>query len=188
MRARTSLAILAAAAATPAIAQDGLIARASLDMVGYAPSACLIGRAPRGTGTNAVLAAAGARQADIRIVELVDPTTSQPRPTSISLSLPVVCNVSHQIIVRTQNGGLARDNREGGLQAEPGFRETVPYGVTARWAGVVATGQSGVPFELIAPDAAAGDLTLDIEIMPGGQPLVAGSYSDELVVELRVAT
>lgn len=188
MRARLLFAAFLSALATPALAQDGAVGRASLDMVGYAPSACLISGAPRGTGANAVLDAVGARQADIRIVELVDPTTGQARAASISLALPVICNVNHQVIVRTQNGGLARDDRSGGGQAAPGFREAVPYGVTARWAGVVAGGQSGAPFELIAPGAAAGDLAIDIDIPAGGVPLVAGAYSDQLVVELRVAS
>lgn len=189
MRLRTSLILaLATAVATPVAAQDPSVARANLDMVGYAPSACLINGVARGTGNNAVLGAAGARQADIRIIELVDPATAGTRATSISLALPVVCNVGHQVILRTQNGGLSRSNRAGGAQATPGFRESVAYDVTARWAGATAVGRSDAPFELSAPEAAAGDLSIDITIPAGGDPLVAGAYSDQLVVELRVAS
>jgi hypothetical protein len=188
MRVQTCLAALVALAATPALGQEAPAARASLDMVGTAPGACLISGAARGTGTNAVMGVAAARQADIRIIELVDPNTSLARAASISVSLPIICNVGHRVLLRTQNGGLVRSNRAGGAAAAQGFREAVPYGMTASWAGATVTGQSASGFDLIAPEAAAGDLAIDIEIPAGGAPLVAGAYSDQLVIELRVAS
>lgn len=188
MRAHIAFAAALLAVPAAATAQESPQARGELKVSGIAPSACLVQGAARGTGSNAALGTATGRQADIRILQLVDPQTSLARATSMNLSLPIVCNVGHRIILRAQNGGLARSNRAGGAQATPGFRETVPYALTASWAGVSMRSGSEASVNLAAPDAAAGDLTIDIDIPGGGAPLIAGAYSDLLVVELRVAS
>jgi len=188
MRATIIPILLGLALPSAALAQEPQAVRGEIDISGIAPSACLISGAARGSGTNAVLGTATARQADIRILELVDPLSSQARATSISLILPIICNVGHRVVVRTVNGGLTRSNQAGGDQATPGFRSSIPYSVNARWAGVTVTGASQSPVNLVAPDAAAGELGIDINIPGGGDPLIAGTYSDQLVVELRVAT
>ena len=188
MRAHIAFAAALLALPATAMAQEAPQARGEIIVSGIAPSACLVRGAARGTGSNAVLGTATDRQADIQILQLVDPETSVARATSMSLSLPIVCNVGHRIILRAQNGGLTRSNAAGGSQATPGFRETVPYELSASWAGVSTTSGSGSTVDLAAPDAAAGDLTVDIDIPGGGAPLVAGTYSDLLVVELRVVS
>ena len=84
------------------------------------------------------------------------------------------------------NGGLLRDG--GSTQpGQGGFREFVPYQVSAVWSGqTVASASDGGPVVINVPDGAAGDASVTIDVPGGGAPLVAGGYSDAVVIELRV--
>ncbi|KQY75383.1 hypothetical protein [Brevundimonas sp. Root1423] len=185
---RTSVLILAlvgsfASAASAQTAQEG---RSQTVISGEAPNACVITGSPAASGQNAAFSAGGG-SGQVRIVQLVDPLTAQVLPTTISVALPVVCNAGHAVIVRTSRGGLVREGAVAPLA--PGFRNQVPYDMAVSWDGSASTQSStssGVTIN--RPGPAAGSVQLNITIPAGGDPLVAGAYSDQVVIELRVAS
>jgi len=190
-RAALMLAAVICAAPTASLAQTVNFGRGRLDMTGTAPSACVISAPTSVSGANATVAATGSQSAQITITQLVDQTTAQPMAAAINLSLPIICNTAHTLTVTTANGGLARvGGNQRNSNATNGFREFVPYQVAAAWAGhsVNGTSQSSPPVSIVVPDGAAGELSLTISVQPGGAPLVAGAYSDSLVIQLQVAS
>lgn len=188
MRTLACLTLAAVLAPGLALAQTANIGQGRLDLVGQAPSACLISQPTASTGQNATLTQTGAQSAQIRISELVDPQTAQPRASSMNVVLPVICNTAHRLTVKSGNGGLVR---AGGRRGDvSGFRQLLPYQVTADWSGQSITGSSvtGTPVTINSANGAAGQVSLSISIPAGGDPMVAGSYSDSVVIELQVAS
>lgn len=161
--------------------------RQELTIAGSAQPACVIKGPALARGTNISFAATGANAGEIRISQLVDPSTAEVRQAQVALLLPIVCNSAHRFLLKSSNGGLQRD---GAAPASDQFRARVPYDVSAMWQGRQlrqATDAAG-DFTIDMPGSGAGDLALTIDIQPGGQPLVAGSYSDTITVELQVAS
>jgi hypothetical protein len=171
----------------PAVAGAQLIdpTPGRLEIVGLAPSACLIRSPAAGTGVNATFESTGSNSGQIRITEFVDPTNAQPRGASMSLAVPIVCNSPHRVIVRSGNGGLRRVGA--GTQAGP-FAEFLPYQVDAIWGGSQnGLASDGGPLLIDSATARSGQLSLSVNVAQGGRPLVAGTYSDSIVLELQAA-
>ncbi|ALJ16175.1 hypothetical protein [Sphingopyxis macrogoltabida] len=193
MKAMIRIAAFAAAfAGTSAIAQAQNFSESDqeLEMVGEAPAACVL-RAPSATaGVNASFDPTGPTSGELRIIQMVNPTTAEPLPTSITLALPVVCNASHRIELRSQNGGLLRDQGNArNRQSGSGFGEFVTYRVGLAWAGQQrdVTSEEARNLSIDAFRGAAGDAVLNVSLPGGGGPLVAGRYSDAIIVEFLVA-
>jgi hypothetical protein len=188
---RAVLILLAAALPGVGFAQslsdDRLAPQSRVDLVGEAPSACVLAPPTAGASANAVLQQTGDRSSEVRITRLVDPQTLQPQAASISLAFPLVCNAAHRLIVRTARGGLTLDTP---APAASGFRDHVSYTVAADWAGMSAEGASDSkrPVDIRLNDGAAGVVSVNIQIRGGGEPLVAGPYSDSVIVELQPAS
>jgi len=185
MMRRICLSVLLGLAPTTAFAQAAT-PQGRLDIVGEAPNACVISSAGSAAGANAVFRSLAAGAAEIRITEIIDPQTSTARPSSINVLLPIICNSAHRLVLSSGNGGLLRDG--GSTQPGPGgFREFVPYQVSAVWSGQSVTSASDQgPVVINVLDGAAGDASVTIDVPGGGAPLVAGGYSDAVVIELRV--
>lgn len=182
------LTVLAPAMASAQTVQSGV---ARLDVTGTAPSACLITAPASAVGSNASFEVTGDQSAKINITELVDQTTSAPRASSISVAVPIICNSAHHIVVHTANGGLRRaGSATVSAGSINGFREFLPYQITANWSGqdVTSSSQTQSPVDIATSDGAAGQLSLTIDVPAGGDPLVAGAYSDSVVIELQVAS
>lgn len=160
---------------------------ARLDLAGEVPSACVISTPAAEAGSNTAFQPLAAESAAIRVIDLVDPLTAQARAASINLAFPVTCNGAHRLTVRTERGAMVGSEP---AAATPGFRDRLPYRVSAGWAGRTASGasDSGTPVDIPISNGAAGVLSLGVAIDPGGDPLVAGAYSDSLVVELQPAS
>jgi hypothetical protein len=176
-------------AAVPALAAAQVVdpaVRPRLDLIGDAPSACMLQAPTAGPGANAALERVGPLSGQVRITRLVDPNTLEPQAASIDLAFPLICNSAHRLIVRTARGGLVLDT-----PAPPatGFRDRLSYTVEAEWAGARAEGSSDsrTPVDIAVSDGAAGVVSVSIRIPGGGAPLVAGAYSDSVVVELQPA-
>jgi hypothetical protein len=184
------LLITAAALALPglALAQTTNTGHGRLDLTGTAPSACLISTPTAAAGANTTFQSTGAQQGQVTITQLADPTTAQPVAATINLALPIICNAAHRVTISTTNGGLARVGGSG--QTTGGFREFLPYSVSASWAGQTATATStaGATVTINANDGAAGQLSLVIQVPGGGTPLIAGTYDDQVVIQLQVAS
>ena len=185
-RAPGILVLVAGAAGLAATAQAQTISPATQQMsfTGEAPPGCLMEAPTSPTSDNASVTAASPGSADIVIGQLVG-DDAVPVGATVILSLPAACNQAHTLSLASQNGGLANDDSS---TAAGGFRSLVPYSVALDWAGGAQTYQSGDPaLEVPLGDAAAGAVTVTIAIPAGGQPLTAGTYSDQLVLELAAA-
>jgi hypothetical protein len=181
------LIICAASISGVAQAQDSTFAPSRLEFAGVAPSACLI-RSPSGqNGVNAVFDPSGGSSGRVRITELVDPSTALPKAASMNLLLPVICTGPHRVTMRTANGGLRRDGAA--VQESGGFNSMLPYSMDLAWgrSRSSAGSDSGNSLVLDAAEARAGLLSLQIALRSGNQPLVAGSYTDQIIVEFQAA-
>lgn len=181
---------LAFSAALPAAAQTG-DARGRIELAGRTYPACVIRSARAGTAVNASFIGAGPSSGEIRIAELVDPQSAQPRAAEMVIELPVVCNAAHRLTLSSANGGLLRDggNRTN-RQSATGFGDVLGYQLDANWANRALTLNAATsPLAVLdVPDGTAGDLSLRLSIPAGGGALTAGRYSDTVVIELHVSS
>lgn len=189
MRALTLLIIsglaLTLTAPAPAQAQELNRGTQRLELLGAAAPACVAGSARAGRQVNATYQDGGPSNGSVVIPVLVDPTTAATQGSSIQLNLPVVCNTSHTINVRSYNGGLLRDGANGNRNTG-GFSQFQGYDVLVAWQSATARlGGDGSTASLAYGQPAKGDLVIDIAVPKGTQPLVAGTYRDAVVVEIR---
>ncbi len=158
-----------------------------LDLIGDAPQACVLSPPVVTALANATFQPVNGQAGTILVNQLVDPQTAAPLGATINLAFPVVCNGAHEMTVRTANGGLAHIP----AIAVPGvgFRASLVYRLTAAWAGQTVTGGTDqpTPVDIRTSDGAAGQFSLVVDIPGGGDPLIAGPYSDSLVIELLPA-
>ena len=176
--AATSLLALAAGAAQAQTAPQ------QLTFQGDAPAGCLMQAPLSPSSDNASVTSAAPGSADIVIGQLVGDDAVSVGATVV-LSVPAACNQAHTVSLVSVNGGLA--NADGTAASAP-FRSILPYSVAVSWGSDAETYQRGDPATTISyGDAATGSVTVTIEIPAGGAPLVAGSYSDQLILELAAA-
>lgn len=181
---------LVAMAAPAVLAQDVSTAREELEIFGRAEPACVT-RAPAAVaGVNANFDPSSDSGGEIRIVQLVDQTTAEPVPTSITLSIPVICNSSHRVTLSSLNGGLLLDaGNSRRRQSGNGFGEFVPYQLDFAWAGqqraVSSEAARSVAFNV--QRGAAGEATFRFALPGGGGALLAGRYADAVVIEFTPA-
>lgn len=182
------LVVTLALVAAPALAQsssDRVLSQARLG--GDAPSVCRIDGASAVSLSNAQFVPQSDTAGQILVSQLVDPITSVPRPVRVSLVFAAVCNHSHLLSVRSVQGGLTRD---GGPVSGP-FAARVGYQLGARWAGQARSADvQGQAAEIRIPviDGSVGTIELELDSQGGGQPLAAGRYQDQVVVEFFSAS
>jgi Spore Coat Protein U domain len=181
--------LIAAAMALPGAAQAQELNRGSqrLEMAAIAPVACVISQPTVANQSNASFTATGTSSGQVNITQLVDSASAAPRASSIELSLPVVCNASHRIIVRSANGGLLRTGASGRGNGGA-FAEYLSYQVGVDWSGQsVQLDTKNNNANIYASQPGKGALTIRIATPAGGTPLVAGQYSDSIVLEVQPA-
>ena len=188
MRAASLFAAAALASfALPAAAQVTDTASQRLEIMGNAPPACVISQATASNASNASYAATGASAGQINITQLVDGNTATSLASSIELSLPVICNASHRVIVRSTNGGLSRlgGNSRG---STGGFSEFLAYNFGLGWAGQnLDRGSDTGPVIVDATEPAKGEVRIRVTTPAGSGPLIAGQYNDSIVIEFSAA-
>ena len=164
----------------------GDVAGGRLDIAGIAPQGCVLSPPAETAISNAALTA-GPTAGQVRLTQFVDPQTAVPVAANIGLDFSVICNAAHHLTVRTLQGGLVLTTPA--PPPGPGLRNSVPYQVSVAWAGQQATGSSytTMPVDIATANGASGILSITIAVPGGGDPLVAGTYSDSLVVELLPA-
>lgn len=191
---RTSTLFAATLISLVSLSQQAQAQSASLDLAtrstvirGEVPRVCsLRGVATVINGSNASLASNGVGSATITITQLVNQSGSDglSQGATLQFEIPATCSVSHDISFGSANGGLTLNGQPGAPDVN-GFRNILPYGLTANWNGIDLAGQtnSGGLISRV-PDAATGKIIVAINIPAGGTPLVAGSYSDALSISL----
>lgn len=181
---------LACLSATPALAQGSAPVTQQLQILGTSPSACVMNGPSVTSAVNASFSAQGLTSGEILITQFVDPQTANPVASSVDLSLPVICNTAHSLTVRSGNGGLLRDGGSAANRRGPSnFGDFVDYNLSLSWSGQHLSGASSAGnLQLNTPNAAAGDVTLQITTPAGGGVLTAGHYSDTVVIEFRATS
>ena len=146
---------------------------------------CIMAAPTVPSAQNATATSLSAGSADINVTQLVG-DDGVPIGAQLVLSLDSACNQAHVLSIASQNGALINDVSTG----DPGtsFRNTLPYAVSLSWSGQTQTlDSSDGSLSLPVGVAARGSVTVIIQIPAGGAPMVAGSYSDQLVLELGIA-
>lgn len=183
--------LVAAALALPGTqlqAQEIDRAAQRLELSGLAPVACVISQPSAGAQSNASFSATGAASGQVNITEFVDPQDASSRASTIELNLPLVCNASHSVRVTSANRGLLRAGASGTGTAG-GFAEYLPYTVGLDWSGQsIALLTSNSAASINASNPGRGEMIIRIATPAGGGPLVAGQYSDSIVVEVQPAS
>jgi hypothetical protein len=183
---RAALFAIAVLAAVPAQAQVTDTVSQRLEIMGDAPAACVFATPTASNGSNASFTATSATSARINITQLVNSADSTSLGSSIELSLPVICNASHRVVVRSTNGGLARVGGSNGSAG--GFSEFLAYRFGLGWAGQQLDRSSDSGEVIVdAGEPAKGEVRLRIVTPVGSLPLVAGQYNDSIVIEFQAA-
>lgn len=119
----------------------------------------------------------------LEITNLASPQTALVQSATMALTLDGMCNQPHTLKIRSANGGLTTDSN-----AASGFINRIDYSARIAWGGETGVlqpdGQVGANLALIIPTAAGSGLGVQIDIIPGSLPAVAGQYEDSLVIEL----
>ena len=174
------LAPSALAAQTPQTGQG------RLEIVGEAPGACVVRGPVTATATNASYISTGPSGGQLRITEMVS-AQSQSRGATADIALSVVCNSPHQLVLRSENGGMLRNGARHGATSGP-FAEFLPYEFRANWLGRDASSVSNGPGPLVmqSNQGGAGQLALAV-VVPEGIRLAGGDYRDAVILEFRAA-
>lgn len=176
--------LIVAAFAGAAAAQQPATQQPQLSYRGDVAAGCILSAPTIGASTNATAQNASGGSADVVITRLAG-DDGVPEGAEVSLVLQAACNQSHTLNLESLLGGLTNGQP---APANGQFRTVLPYQVTLSWAGTTQTFRSDDPALAAAiASAARGSLTVSITIPSGGSPLVAGSYADQLVLELGVA-
>jgi len=180
-----ALSLLALTVASAASAQAVPEVSRRIVLSGDAPSACVIANPTSETGTNASFSSQSSASGQIAITQLVDPVSSAAMASGLAIDLPVICNTSHVLTVRSANGGLAHAGSTQGAPANGGFREFLPYQVSVDWGGQSLTqGSDAGTAQIALASAMQGTARIAFATVPGGAPLVSGQYTDSLIIEL----
>lgn len=191
MRALPLTIVMLVTAVTPSLAQSTLSAPAGdlasrgLEIQGEAPPACVLEEARTTdliniTGSNSPEGGTTLTLTPQQFINASGFLTA----SSARLSFRVVCSGAHTLAVSSLRGGLQL--------AEPvadanGFRTAIDLDVALSWARSTAsfdTAAGNRAAKVDIPDAAAGLVDLTIAIPAMTERLVAGVYSDELVIQL----
>ena len=171
--------------AVPAQAQELNRGTQRLEMIGDAGVACVAGTARPVRQDNATWQDGGPSGGRVVIVNLVDPNTATTRGSTMEVAVPLVCNAAHSITLRSFNGGLLREGSNGN-RGTGGFSQFQTYDVSVAWQSQTArVGGATTSASLTQGQPAKGDLVVDIVVPRGTTPLVAGTYTDAVVVEIQ---
>lgn len=157
---------------------------------GTSPALCSFTSLPSELASdNMSLAAGGSNK--LQIDTMVDPSSSLLKPASIQIEIIGTCNQTHYVSAMTKNGGLALGSAA--QVVDGAFISHINYRAQVDWAGksaimstdggpgkktptTVIGGTNHGPLSLrIVIDDLENDLTI---------PLVAGTYSDILTVQI----
>ena len=152
---------------------------------GTANFACLAST-PQGTQTTGARFSATGSVAQVAFdtPTVIDPNTLIAREFSVTLSVPVTCNGAHSVSVRSARGGMQLQTP---IAQAIGLSSRIDMDINAGWLGEtgrVSTLGLPIGFTLNKNDGASGLVEVTVSGKPGTNPLVAGRYSDEIIIDL----
>lgn len=163
-----------------------------LTMEGSVADTCSLGTPSVSASSNANLASSV-----VTFSALADETTAvfTGGGSTIQLSFDGMCNYAHDVSIQSTNGWLINADN---TQIAPGsgnFNETVGYTPTVQWHTELASfnataGTAGQKTSKSIPGAFAGTVGLQINLVgvsDPSAPMLAGTYTDDLVLQLGAA-
>jgi hypothetical protein len=183
MTKRISLIVVAAILAAPS-AWAATAATRPLSVNGSVPVRCKISQPVAEANLNTTFSPDG--EGGLLDLTAFVGTDSLTRAAEGSVRLPIACSGAYTLTVTSLAGGL--NNRDINVPASGGFAAHVNYLLIANWGGAVQsveTAGSEVSLDLSRSGAQAGYLSVGFSLPAGRGPLVAGTYQDEIVVELN---
>ncbi len=140
---------------------------------------------PANNNVSAVIVPTGVTLAFNRFV---DNQTLEPVAFSLQVNINARCNFAHQLSVLSKNGGFSLQGANG---ATNGFETRRNYQTSVSWAGASASfntnGQTNFGVNLGLNGAVSDTLSIAMNAPSGGNPLVAGTYGDVLLINLSGA-
>jgi len=179
--------IAALAVAGPALAQDPGTTLAERPLVGEgeAPAACVVGTATAAGQNIETSPTESGLSINLLTNAFVD-GEGFPTNGTVSIAVPILCNSSHTLVVTSERQGLRSDAVTAPTN---GFLNVAPYVLSLGWAGLIRRFDTSLDrsVTLTVPDAASGEATLTVAFSGASQRLIAGKYSDQLIVEVSAA-
>ena len=144
---------------------------------------CIFDAVPAGSG-GGVNIATTENGLSVNFNSIADPETAELVPFGLIVSLDMTCNFAHTVTIRSVSGGLQASDPSN----SDTFTDRADYTVEAQWAGQSAEfSTSGTPGEgagLQIGGLNAGRFDLEIGSAASSLPLVAGDYTDTLIIEI----
>lgn len=173
--------ILAAGTANTAEPASG---EQSARIEGRVDGACRMGTPTAVSTNNVTVGALSQGSAEFTIDQLVGPD-GIPMSANVVVSIPATCTQAHVLSVSSLNDGLRTPET---VSPSSGFRNVLDYSVDIDWAGESNSfTASGADLAAPIPDAVQGAVTVTISLPGGGDPAIAGIYTDEIILQLGVA-
>lgn len=120
----------------------------------------------------------------VELGEVADPSTVRARAVQFSLTLQATCSFEHSLSVRSQNGGLTHETET----AANGFTDRIDFYLGVGWAArensFVTNGALDHALRIDVAGANSGDLELSFSTILGEAPLLAGNFSDIIIIEM----
>ena len=184
-------AVLAAVLATPALAGPTRTSTASL--TGAAPTVCTLGAPTLAASGDAVLSGSTPSSATVTISNFVDTSNaSYVDGISITLNFAAMCNYASHFNSQTVTGAL-KDSQPIVAGSGP-FLSSLNYQALLQWAGqnsVLNTNGTALKkgLQKNVPGSYSGTAALSITLVDPGvsTPLVAGTFSDQLTIQIGAA-
>jgi hypothetical protein len=152
---------------------------------GTAGFACLVSTPQSGQITGAsVSTVGGVAQVVFDPQTVIDPDTLIARAFSISLSVPVTCNGGHVVTVRSLRGGMQLQTP---IAQAIGLSSRIDMDISALWlgdSGQITTSGRPISANISKNSAGSGLVEVTVNGRVGSDPLVAGRYSDEIIIDL----
>lgn len=189
---RFALAFMVACSVLPVESKGEDGGGGSVGVGGQANPVCSFQAAPRQVNSsNMSLSSATINSGQINVDELIDEATAFLNVASIDIEILGICNQPHHLSLLTTKGGLAPE-----AQATPvdgSFSHHINYLVEVDWAGrtiVLQTdavaGRRAESGLIDGPNSGALNISLTIDGSTNEMttPVISGTYSDSLIIQI----
>jgi hypothetical protein len=187
--------ILFAAAALAAFgfsssAMAAATAEARVQVSGTVANTCTLAATETFSGTGANKTAA-----DAVFLTLADETNATLKASNFEMTFKAMCNSAHEVTLRSTKGGLVQTNETPVDVREGTFIKRIGYEAKVIWAAtpvVVApstnvgtsVGQGEMTARGSVTGAKDGDLRLQVAVTAVNTPVVSGTFSDTLTINI----
>jgi hypothetical protein len=178
---------LAAGIVTPGFAASFTTTAQPLTVLGDVPVRCRMAQPLAADGGSNTTFTQNGVSSEIDFTNFVDPSTGKLNASHAQIAFPITCTGAQRLTIITQNGGLTNANVAG---AANGFAVRADYTLEANWASTtqsLQTDGAAASLDISQNTPQSGQLVLNVTLVPGDQPLEAGSYDDAIVVQLNTA-